>query len=105
MHPLVGEPAPVLSAMLPDPLPPPSSSQMFVLVHPYRFEPVVTFSLKNASPATQVEGRALPVLKGFVDSASVKSTFFACVPKSKRVGCATTIPLNTNNSHRAIRPN
>jgi hypothetical protein len=69
-----------------------------VEVHPYTFWPAGASDLKKASPTVQLEGRLVPVLKGFVELLLEKSTLFVCVRRSIRV-CACT----GNASARAVK--
>jgi hypothetical protein len=67
------------------PLPPLSTTQVFVVAQAYRLDPAATFVLKNNSPTPQVGGNTVPVLNGFVEAAAEKSTSLDCVRKSTSV--------------------
>src|SRR4051812_11279822 len=70
---------PLLPCEEPDP---DRTVQVLVAAQPYRLEPGAAFVLKNISAVSQVAGRTVPILTGFVFRAAEKSTPRLCVRKS-----------------------
>src|SRR3954466_3965688 len=58
---------------------PPCADHVFAAVHAYKFAPAGAEVLKKTSPVAHTAGNVVPVFRGFVEPAAVKSTLFAWV--------------------------
>jgi hypothetical protein len=65
--------------IVPPPEPPPSSTHVFVVGHPYRFDPAGAPELKNMLPALQSAGSDAPMGNGITKLAPEKLSFFVCL--------------------------
>lgn len=63
------------------------TTQVFTAVQAYKFFPATASVLKNRSPGEQVAGRAVPVFRGRVKGALVKSIFLPWVARLICVVC------------------